>query len=251
MNRLENIPLDSIQVGTQARTVFGDLSELRESIRASGLIHPISVYPLGERYKLISGERRYRCFRILREETGDYRTIPSLVLDVSDEATILILQGAENEGRLELHWLESARHYEMMRKQGFSQTEICEKLGKKKNFVHYRLKALHELAPEIVETLEQIRQNRGSDEMGQRDLPLKEALRIAALKGAEAQIREFQAWQGLKAVSEPRARRAPPIPRSTVLGFLEQWGSEMTPRERQILRHLMGEARAPAFQSKV
>jgi len=52
----------------QPRTRFREeaLDELARSIQASGIIQPIVVRPLGNRYQLIAGERRWR----LRNEPG-------------------------------------------------------------------------------------------------------------------------------------------------------------------------------------
>src|SRR6516162_8799837 len=46
----------------QPRTRFREegLDELARSIRASGIIQPIVVRPVGKRYQLIAGERRWR-----------------------------------------------------------------------------------------------------------------------------------------------------------------------------------------------
>ena len=39
---------------------MGDLSELMASIREKGVLEPILVRPIGGRFQIIAGERRYR-----------------------------------------------------------------------------------------------------------------------------------------------------------------------------------------------
>src|SRR6476660_3358183 len=57
------LPLDVIDHNPyQARQAFSmaSLEELGESIREHGVIEPIIVRPIGERYEIVAGERRYR-----------------------------------------------------------------------------------------------------------------------------------------------------------------------------------------------
>ncbi len=58
---LKNIPITSIEEGDRARKEYGDLTQLIDSIKREGLIHPIAVLSIGEsQYKLLAGGRRYR-----------------------------------------------------------------------------------------------------------------------------------------------------------------------------------------------
>src|SRR5438309_10177776 len=57
------IPIDVIVPNPlQPRTVFEPekLAELAQSIRANGIIQPLVVQKIGERYQLVAGERRWR-----------------------------------------------------------------------------------------------------------------------------------------------------------------------------------------------
>ena len=63
----------------QARTVFDvdEINALAESIRANGLLQPVSVRRLGmHRYQLVAGERRLRACRLAQLDR-----IPALMAD--------------------------------------------------------------------------------------------------------------------------------------------------------------------------
>src|SRR6202042_2044690 len=81
------IPLDQIDRNPyQTRSHFDEakLSELAQSIAASGVVQPIVVRPLsGGRYQLITGERRW-----LASRKAAKATIPAIVRQVSDEQTL-------------------------------------------------------------------------------------------------------------------------------------------------------------------
>src|SRR5206468_2214102 len=81
------IPLDHIERNPfQTRTRFDEaqLTELTQSIAASGVVQPIVVRPLSEgRYQLITGERRW-----LASRKAGKSTIPAIVRQASDEQTL-------------------------------------------------------------------------------------------------------------------------------------------------------------------
>src|SRR5262245_66386623 len=77
------IPLEDIDPNpNQPRQALGDRSELTASIREKGVLEPIIVRPIGSRYQIIAGERRYRAC----EEVG-LAEIPCVVRDSSDAET--------------------------------------------------------------------------------------------------------------------------------------------------------------------
>src|SRR5262245_34028231 len=66
----------------QPRTRFAeeDLEELTQSIRANGVVQPIVVRRVNERYQIVAGERRWRA-----AQRAELRRIPVVVRQVSDE----------------------------------------------------------------------------------------------------------------------------------------------------------------------
>jgi ParB family chromosome partitioning protein len=106
------IPLDQIDRNPyQTRSQFDEakLSELAQSIAASGVVQPIVVRPLsGGRYQLITGERRW-----LASKKANKNTIPAIVRQVSDEQT-LEMTIVENLQRADLNPIEQARAYQRL-----------------------------------------------------------------------------------------------------------------------------------------
>jgi ParB family chromosome partitioning protein len=104
--RQESLPVGAIQPGKyQPRTRMdpGSLEELAASIKAQGLIQPISVRSVGTgRYEIIAGERRWRASQI-----AGLAEVPVLIRDIPDEA-VLAMSLIENIQREDLNPLEEA-----------------------------------------------------------------------------------------------------------------------------------------------
>lgn len=100
-----DIGLDVIDANpNQPRKKFehNSLEELASSIRDKGVLQPIIVRSVGERYIIIAGERRARASKLAQRET-----IPAIVLDV-DEKEAVELALAENIQREDLSVIEEA-----------------------------------------------------------------------------------------------------------------------------------------------
>src|SRR5256885_16025986 len=78
----------------QPRTRFREeaLDELARSIQASGIIQPLVVRPIGSRFQLIAGERRWRA-----AQRGDLNTLPGIALQVAFVAAL----GRRHAGNLQ------------------------------------------------------------------------------------------------------------------------------------------------------
>jgi len=104
--RQEMLAVGALQPGKyQPRTRMdpGSLEELAASIKAQGLIQPISVRPVsGARYEIIAGERRWRAAQI-----AGLAEVPVLVRDIPDDAA-LAMSLIENIQREDLNPLEEA-----------------------------------------------------------------------------------------------------------------------------------------------
>lgn len=146
------LPLDHIERNPyQTRTVFepGALSELAQSIAATGVVQPITVRALADgRYQLITGERRWLASR----EAGK-ATIPAVVLQASDAQT-MEMTIVENLQRADLNPMEQARAFERLGKEfHLTQEQMAHRTGKDRasvgNFL--RLLKLPELVQQQVE----------------------------------------------------------------------------------------------------
>lgn len=104
--RQEMLAVGILQPGKyQPRTRMdpGSLEELAASIKAQGLIQPISVRPvIGGRFEIIAGERRWRAAQI-----AGLAEVPVLIRDIPDDAA-LAMSLIENIQREDLNPLEEA-----------------------------------------------------------------------------------------------------------------------------------------------
>lgn len=103
------------------------LEDLKNSIRESGLIQPITVRRVENgMFELISGERRFRAMR----ELG-MAEIPSYVLEVGSDAKMLELALTENLQREDLNPIEIAAGYQRLVDEcSLTQEEVATKVGK-------------------------------------------------------------------------------------------------------------------------
>jgi ParB family chromosome partitioning protein len=121
------IPVDAIDPNPlQPRTSFPEeeLQELVDSIREQGVIQPVLVRPVADRYQLVAGERRWRAAR-----AAGLDSVPAIVRELDDrEALELAL--TENLLRNDLGPIETARAYQTLQDQ-FQATneEIARRLG--------------------------------------------------------------------------------------------------------------------------
>src|SRR5690606_20570512 len=118
---LRELPVTAISPNPfQPRREFDEtaLAELTASIEASGLLQPIVVRPVGSRYELIAGERRWRAVQRL-----GWKTVPAVVREVDDQAA-LTLALIENLQRDDLSPIDTAIGYQqLMTEFGISQNE--------------------------------------------------------------------------------------------------------------------------------
>jgi ParB family chromosome partitioning protein len=119
------------------------LSELVESIRAEGLLQPIVVRPVGDRFQLIAGERRWRAFQQLK-----IKSIPARVM-ASNDASSATLALIENLQRADLNPVEEAHGYaSLIRDFDLTQDAAAQRVGKGRATVANSLRLLG-LEPEI------------------------------------------------------------------------------------------------------
>jgi len=84
----------------QPRKDFGDIEELAKSIKRQGILEPVLVKPVGERYRIIAGERRYRAAKM-----AGLVEIPCIEMNLK-EKEILEISLIENLQRKDLHAFE-------------------------------------------------------------------------------------------------------------------------------------------------
>lgn len=125
----------------QPRTNFdaAALEELKKSILINGLIQPITVRRIqGNRYQLISGERRLRAFKDI-----GYKEIPAYIIKVDSDEVLLALALIENIQREHLNPIEVAKAYKrLMEECHLTQEEIAEKVGKDRTTIANTIRLL-------------------------------------------------------------------------------------------------------------
>jgi ParB family chromosome partitioning protein len=137
----QNIPLDQIYPGEQQpRTTFdGDsLMELSQSIRANGVIQPITVRRIApQKYQIIAGERRWKAAGL-----AGLKVIPALVRNV-EQHEMLELALIENIQREDLNPIEVALAFQRLADEhGLSHEQIAERTGKERSTVTNFLRLL-------------------------------------------------------------------------------------------------------------
>ena len=129
----------------QPREIFDEqaLNELSLSIKEHGVIQPIIVRKIGDKYEIIAGERRFRASQLAGKQT-----IPALIRDIDDKeaAKIALL---ENLQRSDLTPIEEAKTYQTILKlDNITQEELAANLGKSQSTVANKLRLLN-LAEEV------------------------------------------------------------------------------------------------------
>ena len=124
----------------QPRKIFDDdeLVELAETIEKHGLIQPISVRKVGDRYQIISGERRTRASKL-----ANCRTIKAQVYDNLDDKTMNEWALIENIQRVDLNPIEIARSYQqLIDNHNYTHEDLAKTVGKSRSAITNALRLL-------------------------------------------------------------------------------------------------------------
>jgi len=114
-----------------------ELAELAASLKASGLLQPITVRRDGAEYELISGERRLRAATRL-----GWSEIPAIIRD-ADDRTVLTEALVENLQRADLNPVDEAKGYQRLSEEfGLTHAQIAEAVGKDRTSITTMLRLL-------------------------------------------------------------------------------------------------------------
>lgn len=143
------IRISTAQIETNPRQPRRDfdeqaLQELAQSIRIHDIIQPITVSRLpGDKYRLISGERRLRAAKI-----AGIPDLPAYIRQADDQQ-LLELALLENLQREDLNAIEIALSYKrMMDEINYTQEQVAERMGKERSTVANYIRLL-KLPPDI------------------------------------------------------------------------------------------------------
>jgi ParB family transcriptional regulator, chromosome partitioning protein len=148
----QQVDIDLIEPSPyQPRTRFREeaLDELARSIQSSGIIQPLVVRPIGNRYQLIAGERRWRA-----SQRAGLQKVSVIVRQVPDELA-LEMTLVENIQREDLNAMEAARAFaRLMDEFQLTQEAVAERTGKERATVANAIRLL-KLEPLIQDWIEE------------------------------------------------------------------------------------------------
>ena len=138
--QIRMIALDAIDPNPdQPRTVFqtGAIEELAQSIKEDGVIQPILLKPVGTRFMVVVGERRWRASKL-----AGLSEIPAVIRDVNEEK-ILEIALVENIQREDLNPIEIATALQRLSNEfQLSHEELAQRTGKDRTTVTNLLRLL-------------------------------------------------------------------------------------------------------------
>ena len=178
---LKNLPVEFLHPGQyQPRRDLNPeaLQELTDSITTQGVMQPIIVRPTGEnKYEIIAGERRWRA-----TQQAGLDTIPAIVREVTDEATIAMAL-IENIQREDLNAMEESLALIRLQDEfSLTQQQVADAVGKSRSAVT-NLMRLASLEKAVQEQLQ-----RGELELGHAKclLGLEGSAQISAARAVAA-----------------------------------------------------------------
>ena len=133
----------------QPRLILNEEDDLglTDSVKEYGVLQPIIVRNIGDKYEIIAGERRYRASVLAGKET-----VPVIVRNMSDKESAEIAL-IENVQRKELTPIEEALSYKNILDLGYmTQEQLAEKIGKSQPTIANKIRLLN-LTDEVQDAL--------------------------------------------------------------------------------------------------
>ena len=183
-----------------------ELERLAASILEHGILQPIVVRRVGERYELIVGERRWRASR-----AAGLESIPAVIADMAPQERLEVAI-VENVQRHDLNPLELANAYKALSDAGATQEAIGRKVSQDRSSVANHLRLL-ELSRDVQEDLEEGRLSMGHAKAllqvsdgalrgGLRDRIVKQGLSVRAAEKLAQAAGAPKAAQGASSTQE-------------------------------------------------
>lgn len=144
---IEQVAIDLIHPNKyQPRTIFSEekIEELARTIHTHGVIQPIVIRTIDDKYEIIAGERRYRAMKSL-----GWKEVPAIIRELDDKETASIAL-IENLQREELTPIEEAYAYEkLLELHSLTQEALAQRLGKGQSTVANKLRLLK--LPDVIQ----------------------------------------------------------------------------------------------------
>ena len=179
------------------------LNELADSIRMHGVIQPIVVTPIGKRFMIIAGERRFRASKI-----AGLTDIPAIIRQYTPQQ-IKEISLIENLQREDLSPIEAARAIKtLMTEFNMTQEVAADRIGKSRSAVANTLRLLT-LSDDVISLIEQGRLSAGHA----RTLvvvPPVHQLQLA-LKGCDNQLTVREMEKLVREFLNPKPKKEKPV----------------------------------------
>jgi len=148
-NKVVSIPVDDIIPNRfQPRLKFNEkeLQSLAESISEHGIVSPIIVRKIGDKFEIIAGERRFKAANLI-----GLNAVPCIVkeLDDTESAEVAVI---ENLQRANLTPIEEAKSYEKLLNKGMTQEQLAKRLGVSQPTIANKVRLLN-LCAEVQDAL--------------------------------------------------------------------------------------------------
>lgn len=138
---IQEIPIEDIIPNRfQPRLTFNEdgLNELSDSIKQHGIIQPLVVRKLGDKYEIIAGERRYKA-----ATQAGLTKVPAIISDIDDNKSAEVAL-VENIQRRNLTAIEEAKSYKNLLDRGYlTQEQLASKMGVSQSSIANKLRLLN------------------------------------------------------------------------------------------------------------
>lgn len=138
---IQEIPMEDIIPNRfQPRLAFNEegINELAESIKQHGIIQPLVVRRLGDKFEIIAGERRYKAATM-----AGLTKVPVIISDIDDNKSAEVAL-VENIQRRNLTAIEEAKSYKNLLDRGYlTQEQLANKMGVSQSSIANKLRLLN------------------------------------------------------------------------------------------------------------